>query len=412
MPGQHAMLSPSSASIWMACTPSALLASEFPDKAGEAAAEGTLAHSIGELLVKHKAGMLSKALFNKELKKLQANKLYDNSMLEYCEDYAVYVMENFAEAKVRTKDAKLFVETKLDLTDYIPESFGTGDVIIIADHIMDFIDLKYGKGVEVSAVENKQLMLYALGSLAAYDYLYDIHTIRMHIYQPRIGNISVFEMPVDVLKTWGQQELIPKAKMAFEGIGKYVPGKHCQFCRARPTCKAHADFQMEVFDYDLKAARVLTDDEVADIISRAKDLKSWLGEIEDYALDQAVHNGKKWPGYKLVEGRSNRMYTDQGAVALKLIAAGFTDDKIYKPKELLGITEMEKTITKKVFAAVLTPEEGEKLIKKPAGKPTLAAATDARPEFNSIDKATEDFDDGFNIVADGIAKGFIEEVFE
>lgn len=403
MPGQHALLSPSSASKWMTCTPSARLEQEFPDKAGEAAAEGTLAHSLGELLIKQKAGMLSKAAFNKELKKIQANPLYANDMMENCEDYAVYVMENFAAAKVRTKDAKLFVETKLDLTDYVPESFGTGDVNIVADHILDFIDLKYGKGVEVSAVENKQLMIYALGSLALYDYLYDIHTVRIHIYQPRMGNISVWEIGVGELIYWAEEELKPKAQMAFTGEGEYVPGKHCQFCRARPTCRVHADFQTQIFDYDLRAAKLLKDDEVSDIIGRAKDLKSWLNEIEAYALEQAVNNSKKWPGYKLVEGRSNRMYTDEETVATKLLMAGLTEDKIYEPKTLLGITAMEKSITKKVFAAELAD-----LVRKPPGKPTLAPADDARPEFNSADKATEDFAEDLPL----IGKDYVEEIYQ
>lgn len=405
MPGKHALLSPSSASQWLACPPSARLAEQFPDKAGEAAAEGTLAHSLGELLVKYKIGMVSKAYYSKELKFIKANPLYDNSMMEYCEDYAVYVVECFAAAKARTPDALIAVETKLDLTEYVPDGFGTGDINIVADHILDFIDLKYGKGVEVSAVENKQLMIYALGALSIYDYLYDIHTVRMHIYQPRMQNISVFEISVAELKEWAVNELIPKAKLAYDGKGEYVPGKHCQFCRARPTCKAHADFQIEIFDYDLKAKKLLTDAEISDIIGRAKDLKSWLGEIESYALEQAVSNGKKWPGYKLVEGRSNRMYTDQETVATKLILAGIPEEKIYKPKELLGITEMEKTITKKVFATEL-----EGLVIKPKGKPALASVTDERPEWNSVDKATEDFAE--DLPCSVVPKGFTEEIYE
>lgn len=401
MPGKHALLSPSAASRWLACTPSARLETEFPDK-GEstdgsftAAYEGTLAHKFGELFIKRKAGLVSKAGFNKELKVLQADPFFAaqknpsaeiNSMSDHCEDYAVYVMENFADAITRTKDAKLFIETKLDMTAYVPEGFGTADVIIVADHTLDFIDLKYGKGVEVSAIENKQLMLYALGVVEAYGMLYDIQVVRMHIYQPRLQNISVFGMDAQELIAWGINELMPKAMLAFAGKGEFVPGKHCQFCRARPTCKAHADKQLEIFDYHLKAPKLLNDDEVADIIHRAKELTSWLGEITDYALEQAVNSGKKWPGYKLVEGRSNRMYTDQDAVADRLINAGFTEDKIYKPKELLGITEMEKTLTKKVFNLELSD-----LVKKPAGKPTLAPITDNRPEFNSTDRATADF---------------------
>jgi len=387
MPGQHAILSPSGASRWLACTPSARLEAALPDKAGQAAAEGTLAHALGEALIRIKTGIDSKVVHNKTLKRIKSDALYDNSMLDYCEDYSSYVIETFNAAKVRTKDAVIMVETKLDLTKYVPEGFGTGDVIIVADHIMDFIDLKYGKGVQVSAVDNKQLMLYALGALEMFDYLYDIHTIRMHIYQPRMDNISVYEMHVAELMLWGQRELKPKAKLAFAGEGEFCVGKHCQFCRARPSCKAHADEQLKVLQYDFRAPTFLEDAEVADIISRAPDLLSWLTEIKDYALDQAVNHNKKWPGYKLVEGRSNRKYSDEETVATKLIMAGIEEEKIYEPKKLLGITAMEKSITKKVFA-----EELEGLILKPDGKPTLVPADDKRPELNSAEKVTQDFD--------------------
>lgn len=396
MPGQHALLSPSGASRWLACTPSARLETEFADKAGDAAAEGTLAHSLGELLILLKTGRISKANYNKKLKAIQADKFYGNDMMEYCEDYAVYVMETFSAAIGRTKDALLFTETKLDLTEFIPDGFGTADINIVADHILDFIDLKYGKGVEVSAIENKQMMVYALGALSQFDFLYNISTVRMHIYQPRMDNISVWEIDATELKQWGSDELVPKAKMAFAGEGEFVPGKHCQFCRARPTCRAHAEKQIEIFEYDLKAARLLTDVEVSDVLSRAKDLTSWLTEIKDYALDQAVNNSKKWPGYKLVAGRADRFYTDPQAVADKLLKAGFTEEKIYEPKELLGITKMEKAITKKVFA-----EELSELVKKPAGKPTLAPADDQRPELNSLDKATSDFEEEIVLDSDG-----------
>lgn len=382
----HALLSPSGASRWLACTPSARLESQFPDKAGEAAREGTLAHSLGELLIKHKANLISKAVFNKELKAIQADPLYDNSMMEHCEDYAVHVMEVYAEAMTRSKDAKLFLEKKLDMTRWVPEGFGTGDVNIVADHILDFIDLKYGKGVEVSAVENKQMMLYALGSLEAYDFLFDIKVVRMRIYQPRIENISEWEITVEELMKWADEELTPKAKMAFDGKGEYSPGKHCQFCRARAVCKANADHQLELADYDFKAPSLLDDNAVADILRRTADFKSWLTEVNDMALSEAVNNNKKWPGFKLVEGRSNRKYSDEDAVANKLSAAGFKDETIFKPKELLGITDMEKAITKKVFATEL-----EDLVIKPPGKPTLVPVEDKRVEINSLEKAQQDF---------------------
>lgn len=387
----HAVLSPSGASRWLACTPSARLESEFPDKAGEAAKEGTLAHSLGELLIRHKAKMISKAAYSKGLKEIQADQRYDNAMMGYAEDYAVFVMERFAEAQARNSDAKLFVETRLDMSEYVPEGFGTGDTCIVADRIADFIDLKYGKGVEVSAVENKQMMLYALGLLKEFDFLFDIETIRMTIYQPRIDNISEWSISVAELRQWAEYELKPKAALAFKGEGEFTVGKHCQFCRVRATCRAHAEEQLKITVYDFKAPLLLEDDEVVDVLNRAKDLESWLKEVKDHALMQAVNHGKKWPGMKLVEGKSNRTYSDQAEVAKKLLGAGFAEELIYKPKELCGITEMEKLLTKKVFATTL-----EGLVFKPAGKPTLVPADDKRPELNSVEKIAEDFSEAID----------------
>jgi hypothetical protein len=384
----HALLSPSGASRWLQCTPSARLETQFPYKENDAAKEGTLAHKLGEALIRYKAKLISKVAFNKILAEVQADKFYDNSMLEYCEDYAVFVMERFAAAQARTKDAKIFVETKLNMSEYVPEGFGTGDVNIVADHILDFIDLKYGKGVEVSAIENKQMMLYALGALNEYDFLFDITKVRMTIYQPRIDNISEWEIYVADLRKWAQEELKPRAALAFKGEGEFIVGKHCQFCRARPMCKAHGEKQLEILQYEFKAGLLLEDHEVSDILKRSKDLTSWLKEVNDFALSEAVLNGKKWPDHKLVEGRSNRIYSDEAAVAEKLIAAGFKEEIIYAPKELLGITAMEKSITKKVFEAQLA-----ELIVKPAGKPALVPLDDKRPEMNSIEKVTSEFDE-------------------
>lgn len=387
----HAVLSPSGASRWLACTPSARLESEFPDKAGEAAKEGTLAHSLGELLIRYKAKMISKAAYGKGLKEIQADQWYDKAMMGYAEDYSVFVMERFAEAQARNSDAKLFVETKLDMSEYVPEGFGTGDICIVADHTADFIDLKYGKGVEVSAVENKQMMLYALGLLREFDFLFDIETIRMTIYQPRIDNISEWSISVAELRQWAEYELKPKAALAFKGEGEFTVGKHCQFCRVRATCRAHAEEQLKITVYDFKAPLLLEDDEVVDVLKRAKDLEIWLKEVKDHALMQAVNHGKKWPDMKLVEGKSNRAYSDQAEVAKKLLGAGFAEELIYKPKELCGITEMEKLLTKKVFAATL-----EGLVFKPTGKPTLVAADDKRPELNSVEKIAEDFSEAID----------------
>jgi hypothetical protein len=381
----HALLSPSGASRWLACTPSARLEEQFPDRAGEAAREGTLAHTLSEVILGYKLGLINEPLFEQGLAEIQNDDLYTSAMYDHAENYSVFVLERLSDAKAHTKDALIFLEQKLNLTDYIPEGFGTGDAVIIADGILDTIDLKYGKGVSVSAENNKQMMLYALGALREFDYMYDITTVRMTIHQPRIDNYSSWEIPVSELRKWAEEELKPKAQAAFEGKGEYMPGEHCRFCKAKAVCKANADYNLELAQYEFKAPALLTDEEVVDILNRMDAFTTWLKAVDEHTLYEAVNNGKKWPGYKLVEGRSNRKYSDETVVASKLLTAGFAEDLIYK-KELLGITAMEKAVGKKQFTAIVSD-----LLVKPDGKPTLVPASDKRPEYHSSEAAIKDF---------------------
>jgi len=383
----HAVLSPSGASRWLSCTPSARLEQQFPDRSGQAAAEGTLAHALSELIIKEKLGNVAKVAFKRAFDVIAKNDLYDNAMLDHAEEYATFVMERLAEAQAHTRDAIIFLEQKLNLTDYVPEGFGTGDVIIIANSVLDIIDLKYGKGVPVFADNNKQMMLYALGALREYDFMYDIDTVRMTIYQPRLDTISTWEIPVIELREWAETELKPRAEMAFKGEGEFVAGKHCQFCKAKAVCKANADHQLVLAQFDFKQAVLLNDQEIADILDRAKDFTNWLTAVTDYALAEAIDNNKKWPGYKLVEGRSNRKYLDETSVANKLTSSGFDEEVIYS-KKLLDITAMEKEIGKAEFNKLLAD-----LTIKPPGKPTLVPNSDKRPEFNTEEAAQADFKD-------------------
>lgn len=381
----HALLGPSGASRWLACTPSARMEEGYPDSSGVAAQEGTLAHELGETLIKFHNKLIKKAEYDKILKRIAENPMFNTDMLDHAMSYAAFIAERLAEATHKTKDAVLQVEAKLNLTDYVPEGFGTGDAVIIADGLMDIIDLKYGKGVMVSCENNKQMMLYSLGALREFDFMYDIHTVRMTIFQPRLDNISSFEMSVADLRKWAEDELVPRAALAFEGKGEFVTGSHCQFCRARVQCKALAKENLKIAKYDFAEAVLLTDAEIADILTRAAAFKSWIGSIEDFALAEAIEKGKKWDGFKLVEGRSNRCYSDQDAVAQTLVKNGFPEEIIYS-KSLLGITAMEKAITKKNFSELL-----DGFIIKPQGKPTLVPSTDKRPEWNSIESAINDF---------------------
>lgn len=376
----HAVLSPSSASRWLSCTPSARLEMQYPDKAGDYAKEGTLAHEFGELRLKRYSGEINNLEeWTERTSELVKDSLYSESLEEYAGSYADFVWEKYLLAQKTTSDAVLRIEEKIDLTAYVPEGFGTGDAVILADGTMEIIDLKYGKGVQVSAVENKQMMLYALGALDMFGFMYAIHTVRMTIYQPRLDNVSEWEMPVEELLMWGMNELAPRAKMAFAGEGSFIPGKHCQFCRAKAQCRALAEKNMEIAQHEFDDASLLSDAEISKVLEQMDIFRNWMSAVEEYAL-QAALNGKAFPGFKLVEGRSNRKYVDEKKVADRLIENGYKSDLIYEPAKLKTITAMEKLVTKKAFTAIL----GD-LIIKPQGKPTLVPVSDKRQEWNSAE---------------------------
>lgn len=381
----HALLSPSSASRWIACTPSARFEQQFPDSSSVFAQEGTLAHSLGELLINFKLGNIKKPAYKKALDVIKQNELYEEAMFDHCEDYAVFVMELFADAQTRSKHAQIHLEVKLDMTKWVPDGFGTSDVVIVADDFMETIDLKYGKGVPVSVEENKQQMLYALGALDGYEFLFDIHTVRMTVYQPRLDNIASWETTVTALKLWAEDDLTTKANMAHNGEGEFIPGPHCGFCRGKAVCKALAEYNLQLAKHEFAHPNILKDEEIASIMERTKMFVNWIESVNTYALDQAINHGKKWPGYKVVEGRSNRKYADAEKVADILSKKGYPEETIYN-KKLIGISDMESELGKKLFADLL----GEYII-KPQGKPTLAPATDKRPEINSLEKAQNEF---------------------
>ncbi len=375
----HAVLSPSSASRWLACTPSARLEMQYPDKAGDYAKEGTLAHEFGELRLKRYAGLIDELEWAKRSSELGEDALYNDSLKEYADGYADFVWEKYQLARKATFDAVLRIEEQIDLTAYVPEGVGTGDAVILADGTMEIIDLKYGKGIQVSAVENKQMMLYALGALDMFGFMYAIHTVRMTIYQPRLDNISEWEMPVEELLIWGANELAPRAKIAYAGEGSFVPGKHCQFCRAKAQCRALAEKNLEAAKHEFDDASLLSDTELSNVLAQADQIKIWIAAVEEYAL-QAALAGKKFSGFKLVEGRSIRKYADEKKVAERLMENGYKETAIYEPAKLKTITAMEKLVTKKAFTALL----GD-LIIKPQGKPTLAPVSDKRQEWNSAE---------------------------
>lgn len=371
-PAKHAVLSASSSHRWLNCSPSARLEQEFEDRETEAAAEGTAAHALCE----HK---LRRAL------KLQSRRKpisrYDSDEMDmHTDGYAQFVLETLAEVRKNCADPLINIEQRLDFSCYVPDGFGTGDCIIIGDKIMHVIDFKYGQGVLVEAEHNPQMMLYALGALRLFDSLYDIEEVAMTIYQPRRENISTWTIPVAELKAWAEHELVPKARLAYEGKGDYRTGPWCTFCKAAVKCRARAEEKLRLAQYEFAKPPLLTDSEIEDILGELSDLTAWANEIMAYAQDAAFNHGKQWRGWKVVEGRSTRKYSNEQAVIEAANAAGYHD--IFR-KSLLPLTEMERLMGKKDFQAVLGG-----LIVKPAGKPTLVPISDKRP---AITKANIDF---------------------
>lgn len=383
----HALLSASGASRWLVCTPSARLEEQFPDNAGEAAKEGTLAHDICETMLLERLGVISRELAEERIAGAVANPLYFDGMLDYCEDYATFVFGQFKDYQRKTPDTIIEIEVKLDFNEWVPEGFGTGDAVIITGGTLHIIDFKFGKGVPVSCEQNKQMMLYALGALYLYKWLYNITNVVMTVYQPRLENVSSWEVSAESLEIWAEIYLKPVATQAYNGEGDFTPGDHCRFCKAKNRCRGLAAFNQEVEKYCPGTSDTLTDDEIADILTRADMYVSWINSITDYAQDQAVNHGKHWPGFKLVEGRSVRTYLDETKVAQALLNNNIPRDAIYVEK-LLGITAMEKAITKKKFDTLLSG-----LVIKPEGKPTLVPLSDKRPALNTAEKAAQAFAD-------------------
>ena len=372
-PNSHAILSASSSHRWMNCTPSARLEREFADRETEAAAEGTAAHALCE----HKLRRALKMRSRKPVSK------YDcDEMDGYTDGYVEFVLEQFAQAKLECADPLVLIEQRLDFSCWVPEGFGTGDCLIVADKLLHIIDFKYGQGVLVEAEENPQMMLYALGALRLFDSLYDITEVSMSIYQPRRENVSTWTISVDELNAWAENTLKPKAELAHKGEGEYLPGSWCQFCKAAVKCRARAEEKLQLARFEFAPPPLLSDKEIEDILAKLDDLTKWASEIQAYAQDAAVNHGKVWQGFKLVATRTNRRYTDEGAVIQAAKDAGYTD--IFR-KSLIPITEMEKLMSKKEFNRILGS-----LVEKPQGRPTLVPVTDKRPALTNTG-AGDDF---------------------
>ena len=359
-PNDHALLSASSSHRWLHCNPSARLEREFADRETSAAAEGTAAHALAEHKLKRRLKLRSERPVSP----------FDTEEMEICtDDYADFVMEQVTKEQRRDPDTQVFIEQRLDFSCYVPEGFGTGDCLIVSKGRLHIIDLKYGMGLLVDSEENPQMKLYALAALTQYEEQYQIKKVKLTIFQPRRENVSTWETPVAKLKKWATKDLVPKAQRAFKGEGEYCPGEWCIFCKAAVKCRARAEDKLRLAQSEFKMPPLLTDAEIEDVLAKLPDIKKWADEIQEYALAKALA-GKEWAGFKLVEGRSVRKFTDERAVVKAANAAGYHD--IYK-QTLISLTEMEKLMGKAEFSKVLGA-----LVTKPQGKPTLVPDTDKR----------------------------------
>ena len=370
---KHALLSASSAHKWISCPPSALLSKKFEDASSSFAQEGTDAHTLAQYKLEKLLGLDTKD-------PTESLSFYDEEMNSHAEYYAAFVLEQLEKAKETCADPQILIEQKLDFSKYVPEGYGHVDCLIIADGTLTVIDYKYGLGIKVSAERNPQMFCYALGGLALFDGIYDIDNVHLIIYQPRRENVSEYSISKSELIKWAENVLAPTAQLAIKGEGEYKSGEHCQFCKAKATCRKRAEYNLELAKYDFEEPATLDNDEITAILAKADELVSWVNDVKEYALKEAL-NGTKFEGFKVVSGRSNRKYTDEAAVADVVIAAG----KDPYEKKLLGITAMTALLGKKTFEDILGG-----LTFKPPGKPVLVTADDKRPEYNS---AFEDFDE-------------------
>ncbi|WP_040210788.1 DUF2800 domain-containing protein [Clostridium polynesiense] len=359
--GGHARFSPSVANRRINCPPSLVLEENFEDVESQYAAEGSAGHALAEYLIKR---------YLKKSSERPESDYYTNELIEAVDEYVSYVIGDIEKAKQICMNPMFLVEQRVDASDFVEDCFGTADMVVITDKVIHIIDLKLGRGVPIYAEENPQLMIYGLGILRMADFIYDIEIVKFTIFQPRLNNLSTWEITTDALKTWGEDVLKPRGAMALMGTGEFKSGKWCRFCKARNQCRARAEEFLSLAKMEFREPALLSDEEIIEVLKVSDELSKWASEIYSFAQDQAIVHGRVWNGFKLVEGRSNRKYTNEDEVVEAANAAGYTD--IYK-QTLVTITEMERLMGKKEFAKVLGH-----LVYKPQGKISLVPESDKR----------------------------------
>lgn len=376
MPGTHAILSASAAYRWLSCTPSARFEEQIPEEESDYAAEGTLAHDLAALVLSARAGIYngSQSEYNRLMTEITDNELYSPEMLDHAEDYAQLVKD---------QGGLILIEQRVDFSEFVPLGYGTSDSINIKPLVLYITDLKYGAGIRVTAVKNKQMMLYALGALKrAYELGHKPERVVMTIYQPRAGGLSTWEISTLDLYAWAETDIAEAANLAIAGQGDFVAGGHCQFCKARNSCAAYFDKFGELLKIQDK--RVMTPKDKATVLTYGSMISSWANKVMEAAI-QDIQKGRSIPGFKLVAGRGSRKFTNEDAVVEILLEQGYESEDIFEPS-MKPLTAIEKMLGPKRFGTVF-----EKHINKTQGKPQLVNEDDDRPAIGA--SAADDYDD-------------------
>lgn len=387
MERQHSLLNPSSSNIWSTCTPSARFAEKFEKKESDYAEEGTLCHFIATDLILFRLKRISSREYFSKLKLYKQHRLYQPEMLDYANQFADYVFAIYDIRKMQGP-TDIIIEATVDFSGFVPDGYGHLDVSILTDDAIEVIDLKYGKGVSVSAIMNPQLLLYGLGAILSFEFFYTQRDLHLHIFQPRIDNVSIYNTTVKECLQWAESFIKPKAQLAFEGKGEYVAGSHCRFCAAAPRCKALHDHNLSLAKYDFILPHDLTNEQIAEALALGEELINWYSTLKEYANAEA-RKGANFPGYKLVEGRSVRRYKELKSYANLhgvLKSAGFLQSQYMELPKLIGITAMEKLLGKQRFEKLLS-----KFIEQPPGTPVLVPESNKKVAIHGIEGAKRDF---------------------
>ena len=367
----HALLSASGAKRWLTCTPSARLEATLPEQKRQPGAfdfsqEGTTAHSLAEVKLRYHFGQIDYEEYQREIETIKSTPYFNEDFEANVDNYVLYVRSQIGEG-----DTPLF-EQRVDFSDWIPDGFGTADVIILSKHSIRVIDLKFGKGVPVNAQDNPQLRLYALGAYAKFKEEWpDIKEVSYTIHQPRLDSISTDGTTIIKLVDWANYYIKPKAKKAWAGAGEFLPGEHCQFCKAKAQCRARSDFNTELTRLEFRNPPLLDEDEISLVLSKAQDLRTWVNDVEEHAVNRAVDSNIIPPGFKLTTSITHRRYVDQALAATVLEDKGLDKEVIWEKPKLKTIAAIKKLVPKSPIEAWL----GD-LIARPEGQPKLVRIKD------------------------------------